>query len=357
MVNVVILGAGVMGTAMSVPICDNGHQVQLVGSPLDDEIIKHIEENRVQPKLKISVPKNVRPYTHDQLNTVIKDADLLVLGVNSLGINWAIETLGPLLPAHVPILAVTKGLVGDGRNLRILPEMVHGGLYADFGLDAQVAAIGGPAIAGEVAVRRHTCVIFTGHDSDLLNRLADLLKTPHYHIWIDTDVVGVEVCVALKNAYALSVGLVQGFLEQSETVENGASMHNVAAALFAQGLWETAFLVDYLGGNRLSVLGLPGAGDLHVTCQGGRNSRMGRLLGLGQAYSQAKTRHMAGDTIEGAELARAIGPTIKAMIDRGDIDGAAIPLLNCIIDVVCHDAPANILWDRFFNRSLRTQVA
>jgi glycerol-3-phosphate dehydrogenase (NAD(P)+) len=349
MANVIILGAGVMGTAMSVPLCDNGHRVQLVGSPLDDDIIEHIENSRIHPKLKTTVPQNVQPYSHDQLDAVVNGADLVLLGVNSLGINWAIETLGPRLPAHVPVLAVTKGLVGDGRNIRILPEVLQSGLSTGFGLDIRIAAIGGPAIAGEVAVRRHTCVVFTGDDRDLLNRLADMLKSPNYHIWIDTDVVGVEVCVALKNAYALAVGMVQGFLEQSDPAENAAAMHNVAAALFAQGLWETTYLVDHLGGNRLSALGLPGAGDLHVTCQGGRNSRMGRLLGLGQAFSQAKAQHMADDTVEGAELAHAIGPTIKALIARGDLEGSALPLLNCIIDIVCHDTPVAILWDRFFS--------
>lgn len=349
MANVVILGAGVMGTAMSVPLSDNGHRVNLVGTHLDSNIIDRIRTDRLHPALKTRVPDTVQPYTHDQSDQVIKEADLVILGVNSLGIYWATEKLGPLLPAHVPILAVTKGLVGDGNSLRIIPEEICRRLLSDHNLDVQFSAIGGPAIAGEVAVRRHTSVVFSGSDPELLTKLAGWLRTPNYHIWVDTDLVGVEVCVSLKNAYAMAVGIVQGLLEKSEPAENGAAMHNVAAALFAQGLWESAYLVDYMGGKQTSVIGLPGAGDLQVTCQGGRNSRMGRLLGLGQQYSQAKANHMAADTVEGAELAYAIGPTVKAMIDGGALEKSALPLLSCIIDVICDDAPVDILWDQFFN--------
>ena len=75
---------------------------------------------------------------------------------------------------------------------------------------------------------------------------------------------------------------------------------------------------------------------------------MGRLLGLGMSYRQAKARYMPEDTVEGAELALAIGPTIEAWIDRGELDGAATPLLRTVIDIVCHDAPPKIPWDAFF---------
>jgi len=81
---------------------------------------------------------------------------------------------------------------------------------------------------------------------------------------------------------------------------------------------------------------------------GGRNGRMGRLLGLGMSHSEAKAQHMPEDTIEGAELATAIAPTIEAMIDRGELNGAALPLLRTMINIVCHDAPADIPWDAFF---------
>ncbi len=78
---------------------------------------------------------------------------------------------------------------------------------------------------------------------------------------------------------------------------------------------------------------------------------MGRLLGLGMRYEEAKTQYMVDDTVEGAELALAIGDTIEAMIERGNLEGAALPLLLTMIDIVCRDEPVQIPWDRFFSRS------
>ncbi len=348
MAKILILGAGVMGTAITVPITDNGHTVHLVGTHLDGDIIEEIHESRFHPKLRSRVAATVTPYTYDRLGEALQGADLVVLGVNSQGIDWAAEMLGPRLSPHIPIVLLTKGLAGDRQTLYILPDALREGLPSHYRNQVQLAAIGGPSIASELAALRHTCAVLASSNQALLEEIAALLRTPYYHSWTSTDVIGVEVCVALKNLYALAVGLVKGWLEQSGEADNGAAMHNTASAIYAQALWEIAYLVEYLGGQRRSVYSLPGVGDLYATCQSGRNSRMGRLLGLGMSYRQAKARYMPEDTVEGAELALAIGPTIEAWIDRGELDGAATPLLRTVIDIVCHDAPPKIPWDAFF---------
>ncbi len=303
MADVVILGAGRMGTAVSIPLTDNGHTVRLVGTHLDGEVIESVRESRLHPWLNIRVPDGVTAYTHDQLNEVMDAAELVVLGVNSDGIDWAADTLGPVLPADVPVLAVTKGLVGDGQTLHILPDVLRAGMRTGYREPVQLAAIGGPSIAGELAARQHTCVAFTGWDAALLERLAGMFRTSYYHIWTSTDIVGIEASVALKNVYALAVGMVNGFLEKEGQADNGAVMHNLAAAIFAQGLWEIAYLVQYMGGDLRSVYALPGAGDQYVTSMGGRNGRMGRYLGLGMRFSEAKAQHMP----EGYHRGRATG--------------------------------------------------
>jgi len=348
MVKILILGTGVMGTALSFPFTDNGHMVNLVGTHLDGDIIAKLQAGYPHPRLGVQVGESVKAYTYDQLSEAILGVDLVVIGVNSHGIKWAAQTLSPVLSADIPILAVTKGLAGDGKKLSILPDVIRANLPNAIRERIQIAAIGGPSIAQELAARRHTCVMFTSTNQKLLEQLADLARTPYYHIWTSTDILGIELCVALKNVYALAVGLVIGFLEKANKAVNDAQMHNLAAAIFAQGMWETAYLVDKMGGKPESVYSLPGSGDLYVTCQGGRNSRMGRLLGLGIPYSQAKAEHMPNDTVEGASLALAIGETVENMIHKGDLDDIALPLLRTMIDIVCHDAPAIIPWNRFF---------
>lgn len=348
MAKVVILGAGVMGTAFSTPLADNGHQVSLVGTHLDSDIIEEIHETRVHPGLRSRVRDLVTPYTYDRLGDVIGDADLVVVGVNSLGVDWAGNTLAAVLPAHVPLLFLTKGLAGEHGKLEVLPHVLRSKLTPQQQKNVKLNAVGGPSIAGELAANRHTCVVVTGEDLALLNKLAGMMRTPYYHVWPTTDMVGVETCVALKNLYALAVGCVGGLLERDGLASNDAVMFNLAAAIFAQGLWESAYIVDLMGGERRSVFTLPGAGDLYVTSMGGRNARMGRYLGQGIPFSIAKRDFMAEVTIEGAQLAQAIGPTVEQLVNEGKVDPAAVPLMMTMINIVCHDAPVEFPWDQFF---------
>ncbi len=346
MARIVVLGAGVMGSAFTTPLAENGHDVRLVGTHLDGDIIEQIHQDHYHPKLRAHLAESVKPYMHLQLDEALEGADLVVLGVNSLGVHWAAEQLAPRLPENVPVLMLTKGLAGDGKKLQILPEALRAGLPQD--RSYQIGAIGGPSIAGELAVRRPTGVVVTGLAPAALERFAAMLKTPYYHVWTSTDLVGIEVCVALKNLYALAVGLALGWLEKAPPAENSAQMHNAAAAVFAESLSEMLYLVEWMGGQPRSVYTLPGVGDLYVTCQGGRNGRMGRLLGLGHRYADAKARFMPDETIEGAELALAIGPTVETLIHDNRLDGKALPLMRTVIDIVCHDAPAVLPWDDLF---------
>ncbi len=353
MAKVVVLGAGVMGSAFTMPLADNGHAVSLVGTHLDTDIIEEIHETRVHPRLRARLRDSVAPYTYDRLGEVIRDADLVVIGVNSLGVDWAGEMLRPVLPEGTPLLFLTKGLAGDGERLHLLPHRLRMHLTPSQQQRTPLMAIGGPSIAGELAAERDTCVVITGEDAGLLERTASMLRTRYYHVWTSTDMVGVETCVALKNLYALAVGCVGGLLAKAGKASNDAVMHNLSAAIFAQGLWETAYMVDFMGGRRRSVFTLPGAGDLYVTSMGGRNSRMGWHLGQGVPYSVAKREYMPDETIEGAQLAQAIGSTVEALTAQGVLDRAALPLMLKMIDIVCHDAPVEFPWDSFFAGNVR----
>lgn len=350
MAKIVILGAGMMGSAFSVPLADNGHAVCLVGTHLDADIVDSIRRDRFHPRLKVHLPETVQAYAHNELGEAMQGADLAILGVNSAGLDWAAEKLRPVLPLQAPVVMLTKGLRGEGDKLNLLPNVLGARLPSDYA--GQVCTIRGPSIAGELAVRRHTSVVLTCPDRSVFNSLASWLRTSYYHVWPNTDLVGVEVCAALKNLYSLAVGIVSGLLEGSPEVENRLGMHNLSAALFAEALCEITYMVTLMGGDQRSIWTLPGAGDLYVTCQGGRNIRMGRWLGLGVPYSEAKARYMSEETLEGSETAFTIGPTIDAMAQKGALDPNALPLMRAIIDIVCHDGPLHIPWDRFFGSGL-----
>jgi len=342
---VVVLGAGLAGSAFCVPLADQGHEVHLVGTHVDREIIAALAASGFHPRLRVALPPTVRPLPDDRLEEALGgDVALVVIAVSTAGIPWAAARLAAALERAPPILLVTKGLAAAGGEIRILPALVEDALRARH-LDGHgVGGIGGPCLALELAVRRDTAAVIAHPDAATANRLIELLSAPYYHVRPSTDVVGVEACAALKNLVVMAIGAVMGRLELAGAAENGAAMHNSAAAVFSQALGEMEHMVHALGGRLETVCGLAGAGDLFVTCQGGRNGRMGRLLGRGLTYRAAKAAHMPDDTVEGAELALAVGPTLDAWCASGRLDPDTVPLSRALIDAICHDHPFEIPW-------------
>ncbi|HSZ27614.1 MAG TPA: hypothetical protein VK768_05465 [Chthoniobacterales bacterium] len=349
MAKVVILGAGVMGSAMAVVAGDSGHSVALIGTHLDVAIINSIKETGLHPKLGVALPSTVKAYQWDRFGEAFgRSADLLILGVSSAGVDWAIDHVVEVVVNAPPVLMITKGLVPQKASIELLPRVVAREFEARKGLQPTVMAVGGPCIASELAAKRDTSVVITGDKTDVLDRVIDLLDVPYYHARTSKDVVGVEVCAAFKNLFAIGVGWASGRVERVGRAANGAQMYNLAAGLFSQALAELSTIVRLLGGEQASVAGLPGAGDLYVTCQAGRNFRLGRLLGLGMTYSRAKADHMAAETIEGAELALTIGPTLAAMMVTGALPAEQLPLMRAIVDAICQNQPFNPAWGDFF---------
>jgi glycerol-3-phosphate dehydrogenase (NAD(P)+) len=350
MANITILGAGLMGTAVAWPLVDNGHDVRLVGTHLDAAIIRSCLDRGFHPKLKRQLPDGIMPYYVEELPKALEGADLIVSGVNSLGVRWIAHTLGPLLWPGATVIAVTKGLeAGPDGSIRILPDLLHDELPAEIRDRVSLNAIGGPCIAGELAGRRHTTVVFTGKDMDIVARVRSLFANKYYHIWTSTDMIGVEVCAALKNAYTLAVGMATGMLDlEGGPDDAGASMHNVAAGLFGASAREMTRIVGLLGGGIENVPWLPGVGDQYVTCVGGRTIRMGRLLGAGLTYTEAVLQ-MAGETLEGVYIVQQLAQVLPEWERQGKIGRHELPLLRMLIRVVTEDAKVDVPFDRLFD--------
>jgi glycerol-3-phosphate dehydrogenase (NAD(P)+) len=350
--NVAIVGAGFMGTAIAYPLTDNGHAVRLVGTHLDGELIKSCLERHYHPRLKRELPAGVQPYYVDQMAQALDGVDVIVSGVNSSGVHWIGRAIGPYLRPGQLIIAVAKGLeAAENGDLVILPDVLANELPMGIRDQVKLAAIGGPCIAGELAGRRQSCVVFGSRDRDAVERLAAMFRTPYYHVGTTTDLVSLEVCAALKNAYTLGVGIAAGLLERAGGVDAaGAHMHNLAAATFAQACAEIARMLQIMGGTRSFAYGLPGAGDLYVTCQGGRNTQLGRLLGLGYTFAEAR-EIMAVETLEGAECVQIMGEALPKLQARGLIGPEDFPLLRALVDIIVHARPVDLPLDAFFFRN------
>jgi glycerol-3-phosphate dehydrogenase (NAD(P)+) len=329
------LGAGVMGSAMCLPFCDNGMKVTLVGTHLDSAIIQSVRQSRLHPKLKVTLPSQVEAVEHDELGAALQDdPDLILLGVSSAGVSWAIEQLAGALTRPIPIVMITKGMQPETRTLTTLPDCVARELKTRLGFEVPVAAIGGPCIAGELAVRRPTGTVIVSRDEDLARKLCAQFANAYYLPRASTDMIGVELCAAFKNFYAIAVGWAHGQNEILAATENSARNNNAAAVLFDQAIREMLALSKALGGQPESVWGMPGAGDLYVTCQAGRNSRLGHALGRGLTYSQAKVGPLKDETVEGAELGIAVAPTLRNMVASGAVSLERVPLALALLDVL-----------------------
>lgn len=337
-----------MGSAMAMPFSDTGKTVRLVGTHLDEAIIENIRSIGTHPKLKVTMPKSILVYGHqDFAKAVGDDTDIVLLGVSSAGVDWAIDKLVNALKKPVPVVMITKGMRPMADTMRALPDYVAEQLKARLGFVVPVAAIGGPCIAGELAARRPTGTVIVSHDMGLATRLADAFACDYYFPQTSIDMMGVEICAAFKNFFAITVGWAIGRGTVMAEAENKAGNNNAASILFDQAIREMMVLARALGGSAESVWGMPGAGDLYVTCQAGRNSRLGHALGRGLNYADAMTGPLKGETVEGAELGLAVAKSVQAMVSATALDGDRLPLTLTLIDTLKNNMPFDPPWQRF----------
>jgi glycerol-3-phosphate dehydrogenase (NAD(P)+) len=342
---ITILGAGVMGSSMCMPFVDQGHEVRLVGTQLDDHIIASVLGNGLHPKLNVTMPSQVKVFlSHDFGKALGDDTDLILLGVSSAGVGWAVEQLSSHLKKPIPIVMITKGMQPEADCLRCFPDVVGEHLKARLGFNIPVAGIAGPCIAGELASRRHTGTVIVSHDKALADQLCQMFGGDYYLPQSSTDMIGVEVCAAFKNFFAIAVGWAHGCNEVLAETQNKARNNNASAILFDQAVKEMLALTLALGGKPESVWGMPGVGDLYVTCQAGRNSRLGHALGQGLTYAQAKEGPLKGETVEGAELGLAVIASIHGMIDAQKLKSSDVPLTLSLLTALLENTALEPPW-------------
>lgn len=341
MANLLILGAGVMGSAMTVPATDNGHRVTLVGTHLDEEIIEALKaDSATHPKLKAPLPEQITAIGIEELDPeALRTADVVLLGVSSPGVGWAIETLRRLLPEPRPMALLTKGLQPWDGGLRSFAAEIAAALAGQGLSERMVAGIGGPCIAKELADRQPTAVVYAGADPALLETLKGLLQTPYYRVSLSDDLEGVEVCAALKNFLAIAVSAMWTRHREVNPQPHKPQALNPASAAFSQAVREMAGLTGWFGGRPETAYGLVGLGDLHVTAGGGRNSRLGFLLGEGMALDAALAGPLSGETLEGADTALALAGPLENAFAAGRLAPGDYPITRALIAAIRDGRP------------------
>lgn len=268
MANITVLGAGGWGIALALTAYRAGHRVTL-WSPFEEEVAmirQYGEHRKLLPG--VGVPSSL-PLTTDL--SCVSDADLVIMAVPSFAIAETAEKFRPYLRPETIVTCAAKGL--DAATHRRLSEVLAEALPS-----CRITVLSGPSHAEEVARGIPTTVVSAGEER-AADEVQDLLMSPSFRVYLNEDMVGVELGGALKNVIALAAGICDG-LNMGD---------NTKAALMTRGLTEIARLGVAMGAHANTFAGLSGMGDLIVTCGSmhSRNHRAGILIGQGMSPEQA----------------------------------------------------------------------
>ena len=311
----VVVGAGSWGSAFACLLRDRGHEVTLAAR--DPEQIAAINETGRNPRyVRTADLRGVAAVTIEEAPIV--GADLVVVAVPSQVFGEVVDAL----PGTAPILSLTKGL--DPTTGERLSTLVSG---------RPAAVLSGPNIADEIVRGLPAAAVIASEDLELAVRLQLAVHSTIFRVYVNEDIVGVELCAAAKNVIALAAGGADGL----QLGDNGK------AALVARGLAEMRRLAEVAGARPDTFAGLAGMGDLIVTCwaPSGRNRRAGELIARGATPDEALAE--IGQVVEGLttapvlrDLSRRLG--IELPITEGVcavLDG--VPLTDLVMQLMRRD--------------------
>ena len=266
---IAVVGSGGWGTALSIVLCDNGHDVTLWSH--NPAKAAEMAQKRENPLLKgVKLPESLT-ITGDL--GCLAGADLVVSAPPSFAVRETGRKIAPYLRRDSVLVSVSKGIERD-TNLRMSQV-----LQEETGNICKVVALSGPSHAEEVGIRMPTGCVAACPDRDAARLVQDAFMNDYFRVYTSYDIIGVELAAALKNVIALSCGICAGMGFQD----------NTRALLMTRAMAEITRLGEKLGGTRLTFGGLAGMGDLIVTCASmhSRNNRAGILIGQGKSVQAA----------------------------------------------------------------------
>ena len=291
MARIVVIGAGMMGTACASHLVRRGHVVNLWGTELDKEIIDILKQGGEHKTLHAPIPQNIIFLQANQLEEAMNKREIVIIAIISHAVEKIVKRIIPFLKKGMIIINVAKGI--PKTPYLTLCDLIEGLIPRSSDKKIPVVGMGGPARANELVREIHTEVIFGARNKKYAEYCSEITRNSQLKTNATCDITGVELCAAMKNSYAIAVGMCQGLSERLRK-----SMDNTKSAFVAQAIMEMAKLIVPQGGKLKTIMGLAGIGDLYVTVQGGRNGFLGKLLGRGTTIKKAM-EEMKDRTIEG----------------------------------------------------------
>ena len=317
MSKIVIIGAGAMGSAFALPCLDNNHDINIIGTHLENEFIDNLKKNNnLHPGLNTKIPEGIKIFKYEKFDELLNsNIDLIVLGISSKGIEWVSDQLSRIYKDNkIPkLLMLTKGLSIYENKYELLVDKLERLLLSRGTKELNISAVGGPCLAAGLANRVHSSVVIANKDLQTAKKIADMLNNNYYHTSYSDDLNGVEVSAAIKNIFSMAVGAAKGLCSK-----------NISDEVREKNYLNTA------------------SGDLYVSSGGGRNAKMGSYIGEGLTFSEAKKNKMEKVTVEGADLAIEIAKKVNE-----DFDKKKLPLMIGMINAIVEDKKLDLDWEYF----------
>jgi glycerol-3-phosphate dehydrogenase (NAD(P)+) len=295
----VVVGAGSWGSAFACLLRDRGHEVTLAAR--DPAQVDAIRETGRNPRYARDADLSGIAAAMVE-EAPIESAELVVVALPSRVFGEVVQAL----PGSAPLLSLTKGLdPSSGARLSSLVTR------------RPVAVLSGPNIAEEIARGLPAAAVVASADLELAVRLQLALNSAIFRVYVNEDIVGVELCAAAKNVIALAAGGADGL----------GLGDNAKAALVSRGVAEMRRLAEAAGARPDTFAGLAGMGDLIVTCwsKSGRNRRAGELIAQGATPEEARAE--IGMVVEGLTTA----PVLRDLSQRLEIE---LPITNGVCAVL-----------------------
>lgn len=332
MKKVAVLGAGSWGTALSIVLADNGHDVRLWTHRKEQaDEINALHTNKKY--LNVTLPEQIRAFHH--LDEAVKSVEAIVLVVPSKAIRDVSKQLNHIMEDHYILIHASKG-IEPGSHKRvsemISEEMDHYS-YED------IVVLSGPSHAEEVAIRQPTTVTVSSINLEHAKMAQDLFFNEVFRVYTSSDIIGIELSGSIKNIIAICAGISDGL----------GYGDNAKAALITRGLAEITRLGISLGAKPLTFLGLSGVGDLVATCTSvhSRNWRAGNLLGSGQTLDTILNE--MGMVVEGVN-------TTKAAYELANKLNVEMPITTGLYDILFNNKKPIDVVEQLMNRDRKEEM-
>lgn len=329
---IAVLGMGAWGTTFAAVLADAGHDVVIWGRDVHTatEINEHHTNTKRLPGVTLN--QNVRATT--DAGAALEDATIVVVAVPSQSARIILAPLADLIPQDAVVVSLMKGveLESDLRMSEVLCQALN------VGLD-RVVVISGPNLAAEIAAQQPTATVVSGIDPERTRMVAKACSNHYFRPYTNTDLVGVELCGAVKNVIAVAVGMAQG---------KGFG-HNTTATIITRGLAEITRLGLKLGAQPETFPGLAGMGDLMATCASplSRNHTLGKHIGQGMTLDEAVAA--TGGTAEGAKSCTSVAQLAKSV-------GVDMPITNAVVSVLYQGLPVDDMTRALLARPQKSEL-